>query len=44
LDDSDGITIIDAFAVPRYNYDTQRRVFHQSTKAGAYIRPLFSST
>ena len=32
-DDSDGITIIDAFAVPRYNYDTQRRVFHQSTKA-----------
>ena len=29
LDDEDGITVVDAFKVPRYAYDTQRRVFHE---------------
>jgi DNA polymerase epsilon subunit 2 len=31
LDDCDGITVVDAFTVPRFNYDTQRRVFHENT-------------
>jgi len=31
LDDGDGITIVDAFDVPRFQYDAQRRVFHERT-------------
>ena len=30
LDASDGITIVDAFDMPRYGYDTQRKVFHEN--------------
>jgi DNA polymerase epsilon subunit 2 len=30
LDDEDGITIVDAFDMPRYGYDTQRKVFHEN--------------
>ena len=30
LDDEDGITIVDAFDMPRYCYDTQRKVFHEN--------------
>ena len=27
----DGITIVDAFELPKFKYDTQRRVFHETT-------------
>lgn len=30
LDEEDDITVVDAFSVPRFNYDTQRRVFHEN--------------
>ena len=30
LDDEDGITIVDSFDMPRYCYDTQRKVFHEN--------------
>ena len=31
-DPDDGITIVDAFDVPRFSYDAQRRVFHEANK------------
>jgi DNA polymerase epsilon subunit 2 len=31
----DGITIVDAFDVPKFSYDAQRRVFHEANKANA---------
>ena len=37
LDDADGITVVDSFDVPRFNYDTQRRVFHENTSKAPTI-------
>ena len=47
LDDEDGITVVDAFKVPRYAYDTQRRVFHEDPSprtVNATLPPRSSST
>lgn len=35
LDIDDGITVVDAFRTPKFTYDTQRRVFHESTSRAA---------
>lgn len=43
LDASDGITIVDAFDVPRFTYDTQRKVFHEDA-AGPRARSVCATS